>query len=491
MKNSHISSKTKSGLYWNVALKIAYEIFRFATSIVIARILDPKDFGIVSIATMVIYYSNSFTNFGFNQALVQRKDITQKHVDAVFTFDLTVSVIMATSIFLSAGAISVFFNSPESKDVIRVLSVVFILTTLHDLPYVLLRRDIEFKVISVIDMIREVSMSLITLMLAYLGFSYWSIVWGHIIPLFFAAIYLLYKVRSPLKITVDYSSIRELFHFSMWSFIQMQIYFLSSRIDRIIIGKFLDMNMLGLYEKSKSLSQMPSESLGDKINAVLFSSFSRAQDDKKEIARLFNKSLILVSVINFPIYFGLFSISEHFVLVLLGEKWSAMIPVFQIMAVAGLFASINGLASALAVGAGHYRNYTIRFGFSTVIFIILAFIAVDRGIEYVAVTFVAYSVVLFQQSFVLLRKEFNFRWSDLFICLSPAFICGGLMLAVLEMLKYYYFYKINASNMIALICVGMAVFSLLILIYPSRLLSEVRRSIFRDVSQLWKKICRS
>ena len=191
-----ISSKTKSSLYWNVALKIIYEVFRFATAIIVARILDPKDFGIVSIATMVIYYANSFTNFGFNQALVQRKDITEKHINSVFTFDLVISLAMGLLALLSSDAISRFFNSPESADVIRILSLVFILTTLHDLPYILLRREIEFKTISIVDMFREIGMSLLTLVLAYYGFSDWSIVWGHLVPLFLAAI-LLYS-RRPL-----------------------------------------------------------------------------------------------------------------------------------------------------------------------------------------------------------------------------------------------------------------------------------------------------
>lgn len=483
-----IGSKTKSSLYWNVALKIVYELFRFATAIIIARILEPKDFGIVSIATMVIYYANSFTNFGFNQALVQRKDITDKQINSVFTFDLMVSVTMGLLALLSADAISRFFNSPESADVIRTLSLVFIITTLHDLPYILLRREIEFKVISIVDMLREMGMSILTLVLAYYGFSYWSIVWGHLIPLFLAAIYLLYKVKFPLKLSFRYASLRELFDFSIWSFIQMQIYFLSSRIDRIIIGKFLDTTMLGLYEKAKSLSQMPSESLGDKINTVLFSSFSRAQDKREEITRLFNKGLVVLTAINFPIYFGLYEIADHFVLVLLGDKWGGMIDAFKIMAIAGLFASVNGLVSALAVGAGQYRSYTIRFGISTFIFFILGMFAVEKGIEAVAVAFVLYSITLFIISYSLLKKAFHFSWQAVAVNVLPALVSSLIMAIVLEYVKAHGLENPTLSNMFMLIAIGGMVFVTSILLFPAETIRQVRQSVYVDVWKLWKKI---
>ena len=483
-----ISSKTKSSLYWNVALKIVYEIFRFASSIIVARILEPKDFGIVSIATMVIYYANSFTNFGFNQALVQRKDISDRHINTVFTFDIAVSVFMGLMALLSAETISRFFNSPESADVIRTLSLVFIITTLHDLPYILLRREIEFKVISIVDMLREISMSLLTLVFAYYGFSYWSIVWGHLIPLFMAALFLLYKVKFPLRLSFKYNSLKELFDFSIWSFVQMQIYFLSSRIDRIIIGRFLDTTMLGLYEKAKSLSQMPSESLGEKINIVLFSSFSRAQEKQEEIARLFNKGLVVLTAINFPIYFGLFEITDHFVLVLLGEKWAGMIDAFKIMAIAGLFASINGLISALAVGAGQYRSYTIRFGISTFVFFLLGIAAVDKGIEAVAVAFALYSLTLFLISYSLLRKAFKFSWKVVIINIFPALGSSLIMAISLELLKKYGFAAPTVANMFSLIAIGGVVFIVSLLVFPADSIRQVRKSVYADMGKLWTKV---
>ena len=484
----NIGGKTRNSLYWSLSLKIPYEFFRFATSIIVARILEPKDFGIVSIATMAIYYSNSFTNFGFNQALVQRKEITEKHINSVFTFDLIVSVFMTVIVFLLSGHIAAFFNSPESKNVIRVLSFVFILTTLHDLPYILLRRNINFKVISIVDMTRDVAMSIITLGLAYLGFKYWSIVWGHLIPLFFAMLYLLHKVGSPLRLSYHHASIKELSNFSIWSFIQLQVYFLSSRIDRIIIGKFINPTMLGVYEKSKSLSQMPSESLGDKVNTVLFSSFSRTQDSKEDIKNLFNKGLMILSALNFPIYFGLYAVAQHFVIVLLGEKWSQMIVPFQIMAFAGVFASINGLLSALAVGAGYFKSYTLRFAASTCVFFIGSIFVVNNGIEAIAAVMVLYTFILFFLTYTLVKNAFELKWWSFIMCVSPAFFESAIMVIDIELCKLFFFGSINIFNLFALVSIGGFIYIAIMMIIPSSNLNTVRGPIYRDLHKVLSKI---
>ena len=485
--SADVAKKTKSSLYWNISLKIPYEIFKFAMSIATARILDPSDFGIVSVATFAIYYSNSFTNFGFNQALVQRKEITDGHINTVFTFDLIVSILFTILIFISAGTIAEFFNSPESKNVIRVLSVVFIFTALHDLPYVLMRREIEFKVIAIVDMAREVSMSIITLILAYSGFKYWAIVWGLLVPLFFAMLYLIYKLNRTLKLSYHHASLVELFNFSIWSFANMQVSFISNRIDRIVIGKALNVTSLGIYEKAKGLIQMPSHSIVENITTVLFSSFSRAQDNKDEIKKIFNKGLIIISALNFPIFFGIYSIAPHFVLVLLGEKWEPMILPFQILAISGIFASLNGLLSALAISTGHYKQYVLRFSASTCILVMGVILVANSGIEAVAAILILYTLILFILSFNLVKNVFEMKWMNLFSCVLPALSSSIFMFIIMETGKFYFFSDITIINLIMLVFLGGVIFTFSMAVIPSNALGEIRGSIYRDGRKIWEQ----
>lgn len=485
--SNDVGQKTRKSLYWNVSLKLPYEVFRFATSIIVARILEPKDFGIVSIATMTIYYSNTITNFGFNQALVQRKDITDRHINSVFTFDLAISLCLASLFYVLAPSIAEFFNSPESKNVIKALSVVFVLTTLHDLPYTLLRRGIDFRTIALTDTVQEVSMSLLTLGLAVLGYRYWAIVFGHLIPLFFATVYLLIKVRMP-RISYHHDSLKELFSFGFWSFINMQVYFFSTRIDRLIIGRVLTPSILGLYDKAKSLQQMPSEGIGVNITTVLFSSFSRAQHSRDELKNMLRKGLLIVSAINFPIYLGLYAVAPHFVLVLLGEKWRGMIPALQILSIAGLFISLERLLYVGISGAGDYRRGIKRGIFATCVFAVVSLLLVRFGIDAVAIGVVLSSIVGFYLMFDLAGENFDFHWRDLLSCTLPVLISALVMFSAVKAGIVLFFKEPTALNLLGAVTVGAVAYAVPLMFIPSALLNEIRGSVYSDCNKVWVRV---
>lgn len=483
----NIGIKTRNSLYWNLFVKVPYEIIRFGISILIARVLDPKDFGIVSIASIVIYYSNTITNFGFNQALVQRKEITNTHINSVFTIDLTISLVMTTIFYIFAPTISSFFNSPESKDVIRVMSLVFILTALYDLPYNLFRRSLNFKIISLVDITKNFITSLLVLLLAHIGYKYWAIVYGQLVPLFFAAVYLIFKSGWFPRILFQYAPLKELFNFGFWSFVRAQVYFLSTRIDRIIVGKFLDTAILGLYDKAKSLSQMPVESISGNITTVLSSTFSRIQhDNNDDILRIFKKSVIVTSAIIIPICLGLYSVAGPFVRIMLGEKWAPMIIPFQLMCISGIFISLNELFGSILVGLGFYGEYSIRQIIYTILLSITSLVLVWRGIEAVAIGIIFNSVLIFYMNFNIIRKKLNTKWKNLFSWISPILLCSFIMFLAIGV--YAYFYDVNRLyNFVLTILIGITIYIISILFIPINNLDIIRIPVKQNMSYYWNK----
>lgn len=476
-----IGDKTRKGLYWNFLLKIPYEIFRFGVSIIVARILAPTDFGIVSIASMLIYYSNTLTNFGFHQALVQRNEITSRHLNSVFTLDLSISVSMAVIFFVFSPFMAAFFNSPESSNVIRVMSPIFILTTFYELPHALLRREMNFKTASILETVKELSMSLITLCLAVIGFRYWAVVWGQMIPLALCSVYLWIKIGWYPKLLYHHPSVKDLMNFSLWSFIRAQIYFLQSRADRLIIGRFYGPTMLGLYDKAKSLSQMPNESIAGHLSTVLFSSFSRMQDNIQEANNIHKKSVLLLSVLVFPIYFGLFAIAPQFVIVFLGENWSPAIVPLQILCISGLFYTLNEPIGTFLMGAGDYIGYTIRQIIGTCFLVCTSLVVVRWGIEAVAAGILLHSTLLFCMNVGLLKKTVDFRWKTLAPTIFPAFFCSVAMFVCVKTISVLFLEKVNLINLCLLTAIGVVTYFFSLLLFPGSRLDELRVSFRRDV----------
>lgn len=480
-----IGKKTKKGLYWNLSLKIPYELLHFALSIVVARILEPKDFGLASIAAMAVYYSNTFTNFGFNQALVQRKEITTDQINAVFTFDLIISGALTGLFWLLAGPIAAFFHAPEARDMIRVMSLLFIITTFHDLPYTLLRRNIEFKMISLVDAGRELAMSLITLALALAGFRYWSIVFGRLIAVFLTALYLLYKVDWSPRIARRLEPLKELFNFGIWTVISSQTYFFSTRIDRILVGRVLSVATLGLYDKAKSLAQIPTDSIAQNINNVLFSSFSRAQQNAEEVKKLFHKGSVIISAITFPIYVGLLAVAPHFVLALLGEKWRPMIPALQILSLSGLFTSMNGLFATLVIATGQYKSYTRRLIFMTVLLAAANLFITRFGMEVVAISVTVYSCGIALLSYHIIHANYAITWKEIVMRMLPASVCSVIMFAAVRAAATLFFVKPTVLNLILQVATGALVYAAAMLLIPSAPLRDLRVSLYRDASKVW------
>lgn len=486
--SNDIGKKTAKGLYWNLSIKVPYEVLHFALSIIVARILDPRDFGLASIATMAVFYSNTFTNFGFNQALVQRKDITPGHINAIFTFDLLLSGVLTALFWILAVPIATFFNAPECKDMIRVMSLLFILSTFHDLPYTLLRRNIDFKVISLVDAGREITMALLTLTLAFCGLKYWSIIFGRLIAVFLTSLYLLYKVDWSPRISFHVAPLKELFNFGIWTVISSQVYFFSTRIDRILIGKFLNVSILGLYDKAKGFAQMPTDSLAQNINNVLFSSFSRAQESAEEVKNLFNKGLVIITALIFPMYFGLIAVAPHFVVALLGEKWSAMTVALQILSISGLFATLNGLFATLVIATGNYRSYTRRLIVMTAFLLLVNVFIAKYGMEVVAVSVAAYSCILSWLSWHLVCDKYTISGKEIIARILPA-VCGSsVMFIVVRSVSIFFLADTTMSNLIMLIGLGAVTYIVAMALIPAPHLKEIREKIFQDASTIWLKL---
>ena len=304
--------KTISALKWNTGSKVLIQVFNVVISIIAARILDPKDFGIMAIGLIVINYSNTITNFGFNNALVQKDNIENSHINSVFSIDLTISVILTFFTFFFALQIATFFNIPECALMFKVLASIYILTTLEGIPRVILRRSIDFSIISKVDIAGNLCNGVLVVVLALMNYGYWSLLIGKLASMSLVAIVLFIKVDWIPKFQYDHSKMKAIYHFGVWNFFRAQIYYINKYIIQVVIGKMLGVVQLGFFEKAFGFSQTPLNSIGLSINSVMFSTFSRYQNDQNELNRWFLNMVIIQTILIMPLLLGLFAVASHF-----------------------------------------------------------------------------------------------------------------------------------------------------------------------------------
>ena len=471
-----IGKKTKSSLIWNTALKLVYQVFKFAISIIVARLLDPKDFGIMGMATIVVFYANSVTNFGFNRALVQRKDINESHINTVFTIDIAISFFLTGVILLFAHNIAGFLQLPELTHVLFMLSPIFIMTTFYQIPVTLFKRSLDFKVVAIVELYRGIFQSIVTLALAFMGYKYWALVIGLLASQSFGVIYLFFVSEWKPKIKYNHCALKDVFHFGLWNFIRVQSLNVSEHADKFIIGKLLGPALLGLYEKAFSIAAMQKQNFTLQFNAVMFASFSRIQskEDEKKKAYL-RKSISISTLLTFPIGIAIAILGNYFVLVLLGQKWKPIIIPLKILSLAFIFNSLGELISNLNIGVGAYAKQTIREICCNILLVFICLLVVQKGIEFVAFGVFFNSALLFVLSFQLTKKTIGFGWEDLLKSITPAAIGSLVMAALLWVFKGFFLSEINLLNFLLLSIIGFVSFGLSVLIPKYNALYEFRQ----------------
>ncbi|MBI3805599.1 MAG: lipopolysaccharide biosynthesis protein [Nitrospirae bacterium] len=435
----------------------------------------------MGIVMMLIGYSNLITNFGFNEAIIQKRINDKKVLNSIFTFDLVVSSFFALLFFMLAGYIADFFKTPECKEVIRVMSLVFIISSFTGMPATLLKRDMNFKYISLFDFISSCLMNFITLFLALKGFGYWALAYGQLIPLIIMTVSLCIKTGWIPIFYYSHASLKEIFHFGKWNFMKTQLGFVTQHLDKFIVGRWLGPTSLGFYDKAISVAEMPYNSLIININSVMFSSFSRTNENKHQLQQQFRKSLTLLSFINLPIYFGLIVIAPYFVLVLLGNKWSPMIIPFQIILVSMLIRSFGGLTASLNVGVGKYKDHTILFFIALVAFMITGFLFLSFGIEGIAASYFVFSLIQIYLWMGLSLKNIDLSWKDVLSAVYPGAAASIVMFCVAKLLTQFIFIDYSFINMISVIGISASVYCLYVLLDNSKLTKDLKNIIWEDI----------
>lgn len=462
--SEEIVRKTYNSVSYRLIFQILQQGTVFILAIILARLLSPEEFGIIALANLVIHYANNLSDLGFTNALVQTRNIDERHANSVFTIDFLLSFTLGIITFFTAGSLATFFKNDNLSAVLKWMSLYYIISTFHYLPIAMLRRNLEFKYISINEYINTFISYTVTIILAFAGFSYWSIVYP---TLFFTLVWsfvYMYKARWLPKLKYSHHCMKEIYSFGFWNFIRTQLSMLVSKIDYFVIGKYLRVHELGIYEKSFEITERTFAGLSMPINSVYFSSFSRLQDDKVTQKRMFFEALKMLLLLIFPAIIGLIAISKHFVHSLLGEAWlDAVVPI-RLLASAALFKLIGGIVASLNIANGFYKIQTYYEIVTTILLIGLCFALVKNGIVAISIGIIIYAFARFVLNLKLLKKTIHISIIEIIrVSVYPIFISIVMLIIVFLCSELYLDDSSSIWQFISLFFVG--VFTYISLIF--------------------------
>ncbi len=347
-----IGSKVVTAIRWFALIKVLSQAFSWVITFYIMTILVESDYGLFAMATVFISFVLLISELGLSSALMQKKNITLLHQRQIFGLVIIVGVVITTAIVIAAPFIADFYRDERLTALITVLGLQFILIPFYVVPRATMERNLNFKSRAIIELIASVISSFITLYCATIGLGVWALIFGHITTVICSVIG--YNYANPFKHlpTFNFKGVRGMLSFGGFTMGSRWLWFFSSNADMIIAGRLLNIDTVGLYKFATHIASLPAQKISPIINQIAFPAFAKIQDDREQVADHYLKAVGLLSMISFPILWGLASISS-FIPSYLGEHWSGAIPALRVLCFVLPLRMLNGLTPSITGALGH------------------------------------------------------------------------------------------------------------------------------------------
>ncbi len=332
-------------------------LLRTGTLMVMARLLNPRDFGLVGMVTAVIGVFSVFRDFGLSAAAVQRSEITAEQSSTLFWINLLVGVTLGAVATALGPFVAAFYHEPRLVGVTAVLATAFVFNAAGVQHTALLERRMRFVTLSVIDIAALLVGTSIGIGMALAGFGYWSLAANSTVtPLAYTVGVWLISRWVPGRPRRQIEILR-MIRFGGTLTLNGLLMYLATNLDKVLLGRFWGVEALGIYGRAYQLINIPTESLNSAAGGVTFAALSRLQDEPARLRSFFVKSYSLTLSITVPITFMCALFGDDIIGVFLGHKWHSAIPVFRLLAPTALCLGILAplgwlLASCGLVGRG-------------------------------------------------------------------------------------------------------------------------------------------
>ena len=313
----------------------------FIVQIILARILDPTDYGVLTLLTVFINVSQVFVQSGLNTALIQRKDVTDKDFSSVFYVSLAISLVVYAILFVMAPFIADYYDMPPLRNVLRVLALILIPGAFNSIQHAKVAREMKFKKLMYCTVLSVVISGIVGIAMAYMGFGIWALVGQQITNQVSICITMLFVVKWRPMLVFRLSRIKLLFSFGWKLLCSGLIDTIYAELRSLVIGKKYSSATLGYYNRGKQFPQLIIHNINGSIQSVMLPTLSKSQSDKDKMKSIMRRSIVTSSFIIFPLVAGLAVTAEPLVSCILTDKWLPCVPYLRVYCFSFAFTPIH------------------------------------------------------------------------------------------------------------------------------------------------------
>jgi O-antigen/teichoic acid export membrane protein len=479
-----LTPQVAEGVRWTTLQQAAEQIARLAFAVVLARLVSPADFGLMSMAFLVAYLAILVSDLGVGAALVQRREVRPAHVSTAFTVSSLFGIALAVLTVAVARPLAAFFGEPRLAAVLAVVSLTFVCKGVQGVPRDLLRRSLYFVPYTAAAAIALAAGIVVGVVAAVMGAGVWALVLyttvesvaGMVLSLLLAW---RAGVWSP-AIGVDRCALREIGGFAGYMVGARGLVYAQNTADNVVVGRMLGTTALGFYGLAYRTMLVPVQKIADIVTSVSMPALAMMQDDEQRLRAAYLRCQRAAALVSFPLSFGVVATSPLAVPALLGARWTPAVSTVQVLALNGPRVVIGRLVSALLQATGRPGWDFWLLGASVPISIAAFIVGARHGIVGVAVGVTVAGTLVFAGQLVLAARTLRtsvvalIRSVRSILAASAAMVCAVVLLQAMVPGT-----TPQGITLTGTILLGAVVYLGTLVLIDSQLLIEVASDVFR------------
>jgi len=353
-----VKSRMLRGFAWVIATRLLVGILTFASSIVLARLLAPEDFGLVALAIGVSAVVTAFTSMPIAEALIRTSEPDEEHFATAFTLGFTRSTLLAITLALAAWPAAQVYEDSRLIPILLLLAMNAFITGFYSPRWPMIQKQLSFGPAFVMETTCKTAAVLASVVIAYVYRSFWAIVLpitlSQVLSAVITYLYAPYRLRFSLRYAGD------IWSFSVWMTLSSILNTITTRIDTLLIGGLLGQKATGYYSYGDDKASLPTREISASLVPLLFPGLAAVREDPARLRSAYKRIQTLIFAVCAPVGVGLALIAPQFVHLLLGDKWAPIIPIIQIIAVTLALENLSNVVRPLAMAQGRTRALFVR-----------------------------------------------------------------------------------------------------------------------------------
>ena len=427
--NTGLGNKVIKSLFWKFLERISAQAVSTIVSIILARILMPEDYGVITVVLIFINICNVFVSEGFGSGLIQKKDADQLDFSSMFYLSLIFSILIYIVLFFTAPYISIFFGSGYTMltPVLRVMALRIPIASFNSIQQAYVSRHLQFKKFFIATLFGTIVSAIVGIIMAYKGMGVWSLVGQYLTNTVIDTIVLAFCVRWHPSLKFSLKRSMKIMRFSSKILVAGLIDTLYSELRSFAIGKKYTSSDLAYYNKGKQFPDLIINNINSSLMAVLFPVMSKFQDSVDRIRQMCKKTIKISTYILFPSLLGLAAIANEFVYVVLTEKWAPIVPFVMIFCFIYSLYPIYTVNLQAIKAIGNSRAFLIVELSKKVVGVILLFVFLPYGPLWVAISLMVSTILNYVINGISAKVVLKYSFKEQIADIAPNLVISVIM----------------------------------------------------------------